>query len=62
MNYADKVGVPYVVFLGEDEVKEGVVACKDMKTGEQTKLDFQGTLERIRGGLAKRNEGPVIVA
>ena len=61
MNYADKVGVPYVVFLGEDEVKEGVVACKDMKTGEQTKLDFQGTLERIRGGLAKRNEGPVIV-
>ena len=62
MNYADKVGVPYVVFLGEDEVKEGVVACKDMKTGEQTKLDFQGTLERIREGLTKRNEGPVIVA
>ena len=61
MNYADKVGVPYVVFLGEDEVKEGVVACKDMKTGEQTKLDFQGTLERIREGLTKRNEGPVIV-
>ena len=62
MNYADRIGVPYVAFLGEDEVKEGVVACKDMKTGEQTKLDFQGTLERIRGGLAKRNEGPVIVA
>ena len=61
MNYADKIGVPYVVFLGEDEVKEGVVACKDMKTGEQTKLDFQGTLERIREGLTKRNEGPVIV-
>ncbi len=61
MNYADKVSVPYVVFLGEDEVKEGVVACKDMKTGEQTKLDFQGTLERIREGLTKRNEGPVIV-
>ena len=42
-------------------MKEGVVACKDMKTGEQTKLDFQGTLERIREGLTKRNEGPVIV-
>ena len=61
MNYADKIGVPYVVFLGEDEVRDGVVACKDMKSGEQTKLGFEETLERIREGLAKRNEGRVIL-
>ena len=36
MNYADKTGVPYVVFLGEDEVKNNVIACKDMTSGEQT--------------------------
>ena len=60
MNYADKLGVPYVVFLGEDEIKAGVVACKDMVTGEQTKLDFSATLARIKAGLAQRESGCVI--
>jgi len=48
------------VFLGEDEIKEGVVACKDMVTGEQTKLDFSATLERVKAGLAQRESGAVI--
>ncbi len=60
MSYADKIGVPYAVFVGEDEVKENVVACKDMVTGEQTKLDFDATLARIRDGLSARNAGSVI--
>ncbi|MBR2894412.1 MAG: histidine--tRNA ligase [Oscillospiraceae bacterium] len=61
MNYADKISVPYVIFIGEDEVKEGVVACKDMVTGEQTKLSYEETLQRIRDGLAQRNAGTVIL-
>ncbi len=60
MNYADKIGVPYVVFLGEEEVAAGVVACKDMVSGEQTKLDFSATLERIQQGLAARGAGAPI--
>ena len=47
MNYADKIGVPYVVFLGDDEVSAGVVACKDMVSGEQTTLPFDETLQRL---------------
>ena len=35
MSYADKLKVPYVVFIGEDEVKEGKVTVKDMTSGEQ---------------------------
>ncbi len=61
MNYADKIGVPYVVFLGDDEVSGGVVACKDMVSGEQTTLPFDETLQRIREGLALREQGSVIV-
>ena len=61
MNYADKIGVPYVIFLGDDEIAAGVVACKDMKTGEQTKLPFAETLDRIRSGLAEKNKGTVIL-
>ena len=61
MSYADKIGVPYVVFVGEDEIREGVVACKDMATGEQTKLDVARTLARIQDGLTKRRDGAVIL-
>ena len=61
MNYADKLGVPYVVFLGDDEIAGNVVACKDMTSGEQTTLPFAETLALIQTGLAKRNEGAVIL-
>ena len=61
MNYADKLGVPYVVFLGDDEIAAGLVACKDMTSGEQTKLPFNATLSRIQEGLSQRNQGKVIL-
>jgi len=61
ISYADKLGIPYVIFLGEDEVKEGVVACKDMATGEQTKLDAKATIYRVKAGLDARNGGTVIL-
>ena len=60
ISYADKLGIPYVVFLGEDEISAGVIACKDMSTGEQTKLDPKATIYRIKAGLDTRNQGTVI--
>ena len=60
MSYADKLAVPFAAFLGEDEVKEGVVSCKDMVSGEQTKLDFEETLARIQTALEARRRGTVI--
>lgn len=60
MNYADKIGVPYVVFLGEDEIRDNVIACKDMQSGEQTKLGFEETLKRVKEGLEAVNQGKVI--
>ena len=60
ISYADKLGIPYVVFLGEDEISAGVITCKDMSTGEQTKLDPKATIYRIKAGLDTRNQGTVI--
>ena len=60
ISYADKLGIPYVVFLGEDEIRDGVVTCKDMATGEQTKLEPAATVYRIKAGLAERGKGTVI--
>ena len=61
MNYADKLGVPYAIFLGDDEIAQSLVSCKDMTSGEQTKLGFDETLARIRTGLAEKNAGAVIL-
>ena len=61
ISYADKLGIPYVIFLGEDEINAGVVACKDMTTGEQTKLEPAATIYRIKAGLAEREKGTVIL-
>ena len=61
ITYADKLHVPYVIFMGEDEVKNGVVALKELATGEQTSTGFDEALARIRAGLTERAKGTVIV-
>ena len=61
MTYANNLQIPYVIFLGEDEIGAGVVACKDMATGEQTKLDAAATIYRIKAGLAEKEKGAVIL-
>ncbi|MBE6637227.1 MAG: histidine--tRNA ligase [Ruminococcaceae bacterium] len=38
IGYADKLGIPYVIFLGEDEIANGTVSLKDMSSGQQVSL------------------------
>ena len=40
MNYADKLAIPYVVFLGDDEIANGEAVLKNMKTGEKKKISL----------------------
>ena len=60
MNYADKIGVPYVVFLGEDEIAEGVLSVKDMRSGEQRKLSVSETAALIRADMSARASAALI--
>ena len=48
MKQAGKMGVPYVIILGEDEVKNNVFALKDMTKGEQQTLTYDKLLEIVR--------------
>ena len=61
MSYADKLAIPYVIFLGEDEIAAGVAAVKDMKTGEQVKLDTKQTVSHILAALEALNQGTPIL-
>ena len=60
MSYADKLGVPYVVLLGEDELAEGKCSVKNMASGEQVKCTPAEAANHILQGLADSN-GPLIL-
>ena len=60
MSYADKLGIPYVVLIGEDEMAEGVVAVKDMLSGVQQKLSPEEAAAFIKNAMDERALAAVI--
>ncbi len=60
MSYADKIAVPYVIFIGEDEIKSGTVSLKDMKSGEQSMLGIKDAAELIAKETERLSSIPVI--
>ncbi|RHR05231.1 histidine--tRNA ligase [Pseudoflavonifractor sp. AF19-9AC] len=61
MSYADKLGVPYVIFLGEEEIAAGVCAVKNMRSGEQVKVSPAEAVTLIQSGLVELNQGTPIL-
>ena len=61
MSYADKLAIPYAVFLGEDEIAQGLCSVKDLRTGVQETLSAEAAAEKIRAGIDALNQGKVIV-
>ncbi len=48
MKEANKKAVPYIIVVGEDEVKSGKFALKNMTTGMQESLTKEECLEKLR--------------
>ena len=59
MAYANKLGVPFAVLLGEDEIAENVCSVKNMLSGEQVKLSAKDAAAHIKAALL--NNGPIIL-
>ena len=60
MAYADRIGVPFTVFVGEDEIREGVISVKDMSSGEQRKLSVPEAAELISASVSSRRGARII--
>lgn len=58
--YADKLAIPFVIFLGEDELREGKCSVKDMATGEQQTLTADEAEAMLTAAIAEKNAGAVI--
>lgn len=46
--YADKLQIPYVIVLGEDEIANNVVTLKNMQTGNQETIKIEEVIEKIK--------------
>ena len=60
MSYADKLGIPFVVLIGEDEMAANVVAVKNMQSGEQVKLPVSDAAALIKAEIDRRAHIAVI--
>lgn len=47
MKYADKLEIPYVIVIGEDEINSGIVKIKNMKTGEEKETEINKISENF---------------
>ena len=45
--YADKLKIPYVIVIGENEIKTGKLTLKNMKTGEQKECDLEEIINKL---------------
>jgi histidyl-tRNA synthetase len=64
VSYADKLGIPFVVFLGEEEIKNGLITVKDMTSGDQTTAShgiltagLNDKIKTLREGAPVRERG-----
>ena len=46
--YADKLKIPYVIVIGEDEIKSGTLTLKNMETGEQESKTIEEIIELMK--------------
>ena len=46
--YADRLQIPYVAVIGDDEIANGKIALKDMQTGVQENLNIQEVIEKLK--------------
>ena len=60
MSYCSKLGIPFAVLLGEDEIAANKLSVKNFATGQQVTVSVEEAIDLIRAELAVRNTGTVI--
>jgi histidyl-tRNA synthetase len=61
IQYADKLSIPYVLFLGEDEINSKTASVKCLATGEQTSVSIAELPAFLAAGLAGQDQNTVIL-
>ena len=46
--YANRLNIPYIIIIGEDEIAKNIVSLKDMNTGEQVQVSLEEAINIIK--------------
>ena len=60
IQYADKLAIPYVIFLGEDEIAANTLSVKDLRAGEQVTVSRENAVNIILDGIARAHQGTIL--
>ena len=60
MSYCAKLGIPFAVLLGEDEIAQNKLSVKNFATGQQVTVSPEEAIGLIQAELRTRNAGTVI--
>jgi histidyl-tRNA synthetase len=53
LNYANSLGIPFVLFVGEDELKQNKVKLKDMESGKEQLISLKSAIAQIRKNISR---------
>jgi histidyl-tRNA synthetase len=56
LNYANRLGFPYVGIIGDTEADERTVTIKNMESGEQNKVSFDDVLRYLDSAMVAKTE------
>ena len=48
LDFANKKNIPFTIVIGSEEMKTGLLPCKDMNKGEQEKLTIEQVIEKLK--------------
>ena len=48
MSYANALSIPYVAFIGDDEIEQHTISVKDMESGEQQSYTTEELIALLR--------------
>ena len=52
MKQADRMGAEHVLIVGDNEIKEGKVILRNMKTKDQVSIPIENMVENIRAKIS----------
>ena len=58
--YADKMGIPFAVIIGDDEAAQNMVSVKDLTSGQQELMSPADAAAKIKAEMNVRNSVTVI--
>ena len=47
LNYANKQGIPFVILIGDDEIRTDTYTVKNMKNGEQQRISANEVFKKL---------------